>query len=121
MMRLGKKDWLVLLLLVACAWFYAVTQRYFIPDSIVIRSFALFSAALILLTFFFFYKGPGKPFALARTLGLYLTVIITLIILIQHFVLSLSPSFKNLVVITIGIAAPFVSAALYRFLRGIFR
>jgi hypothetical protein len=112
--RLRPTEYAMLLVLLALGYLYAIGQRHFLPDLVWLRSFALLGVAATLLLVLFAIVRPAAPFALSRTLGLANGMVIGTVIVIQHFILSWSPSFKNLIVLTIAVLVPFIDGWIYQ-------
>ncbi|MFA5259279.1 MAG: hypothetical protein WC402_04355 [Candidatus Pacearchaeota archaeon] len=111
--KLKLKDYLVLSLLVVLAYIFTATQKYYIPDIVILRSFLVLFVCVFLFLIFFFIKKPVKPLELAKTLSILLGIIAGVILIVQHLIMTFTPSIKNIIVFLISIIVPFISGFIY--------
>ncbi|HUI30910.1 MAG TPA: hypothetical protein VLX91_11895 [Candidatus Acidoferrales bacterium] len=119
--HLKMKDYLAFVVLVCMGYLYAVAQKYFIPENVLMRTVSLLIVSIVLFIVFFFIVDPAQPAKLSRTLSLILGFVVGLIILVQHYVITYTPSLKNLIVLAISIVVPFISGPLYGILNNLKR
>lgn len=91
----------------------AVAQKYFIPDNMLLRSGVLLAAIILLFYFFFAIVKPENPFSLSKTAALLNAIIVSIIIAVQHFIITFTPSIKNIIVLGIVIAVPFIDGVFF--------
>jgi hypothetical protein len=106
----------VLAVLLAAGYVFAVTQKYYVPDIIALRTFllAFVSAGLVLI--FFLIVRPVKAYELSRTLSLIMGIAVGLVIVILHLIVTFTPSYKNLIVLAVVMAIPFFSGWIFTLL-----
>ncbi len=110
--RFRALDYLRLIVLIVLCYAYALIDQTFVPAAL--RPFALLVVVLALLTLLFWRIKPDNPPLLARTLSLYLGVIVVLIILIQHVIITRDISYKVLIILAITMTSPLIAGVLYQ-------
>jgi len=122
-MRFAKmrlKEYCILILLIAIGYSFAVTQKYYISDVLILRSSLLLLVSVFLMLVFFFIARPSKPLELSKTLSRILGITVAAIILIEHFILTFTPSVKNVIVFVIAVIVPFICGFIYQFIKKYF-
>jgi len=113
--RLSPLQWGILILFIALADVFTITQKFVIPEVLRPLAYVLFIIAILLI--FFFIVRPEDPVLLAQTLAVLLGVITIVLILIQDVILAFNLSWKTIVIFLGAILAPFIVGYLYRVLQ----
>jgi len=113
--RLSPLQWGILILFIALADVFTITQKFVIPEVLRPLAYVLFITAILLI--FFFIVRPEDPVLLAQTLAVLLGVITIVLILIQDVILAFNLSWKTIVIFLGAILAPFIAGYLYRVLQ----
>jgi len=114
--HLSPEQWIILLILIALADVFTITQRYVIPE--MLRPLAYVVFVIVLLLWFFFIVRPKEPMILAQTLTVILGTITIVLILVQDVILTSNLSWKTVVIFMGAIFAPVIAAYLFRAIRG---
>lgn len=113
--HLTPVQWVILIVFIAIANVFTITQRYVVPE--VIRPLAYVIVVIVLLLVFFFIVRPDEPMILGQTLAIILGGIAIVLIMIQDVILAPTLSWKAIVIFLGAIVAPFVAGFLYRVIR----
>ena len=109
--KLQIKDVLLLAAIIIIVYLYIMVDQLFVP--VVLRPYAILALVLILLVMFFFIKKPESIVSLSNSLLLCLGGVATVIILIQHLVITFDFNFKVLIILLIVYISPYLSGLIY--------
>jgi len=104
-------QWAILIVLIALANTFTVTQRYVVPE--VLRPVAYVLFLILLILALFFIVSPVEPLLLAKTLAFILGVIAIVLIVIQDVILASTLSWKAMVIFLGAVLAPFIAWHIY--------
>jgi len=110
--HLSIVQWILLLIIVALADGFTISQRYVIPE--LFRPLTYFVIVIVLLLVYFFIVHPSEPILLAQTLSVILGVITIVLILIQDVILTYSLSWKTIVIFMGAVLSPVIAAYLFK-------
>lgn len=109
--HLTPVQWVILIVLIALANTFTVTQRYVVPE--VLRPVAYVLFLILLILAFFFIVNPVEPLLLAKTLAFILGVIAIVLIVIQDVILASTLSWKAMVIFLGAVLTPFIAWHIY--------
>jgi hypothetical protein len=114
-MKLKILDYLVLFVLIAIAYVFTATQKFYIPE--LLRPFSMAFVVLIILFFFFVWVKPDKIFNLSLLLSIVLGILVCLIIIIELLFFNFSFSYKQPLIWGITIVAPYITGFFYSLVK----
>lgn len=109
--KLQIKDYLILASIILLVYFYIMVDQFFVP--VALRPFAVLIVIITLLVSFFFFIRPKSVIGLGNTLLLCLGGAATIIVVIQHILISFDFNPKVLIILLVTYISPYLSGLMY--------
>ena len=113
--RLGWRGWLYVALALVVGRVWVQVDQDLLPARMLTPAF--FAVVLVLMGALFALLRPPAPFALARTVALVLGLAVSVLIVVQHVILTFDISYRAGIILGATLALPFVAAAGYKWVN----
>ena len=113
--RLGWRGWLSLAATLALGRVWVQFDQDWLPQRLLMPAFL--GLVLVLLAGTFAFLRPQAPSALARTIALVLSVVASVLIVVQHVILTFDITYRAGIILAATAGLPFVVAAGYKWVN----
>jgi len=113
--RLGWRGWFYLAGMVLLGRIWVQFDQDWLPQGLLMPAF--FALVLVMLAAVFALLRPQQPSALARTIALALGLVVSVLIVVQHVILTFDITYKAGIILAATLALPFAVAAGYQWVN----
>jgi hypothetical protein len=113
--RLGWRGWACLAAMVVLGRVWVQFDQDWLPQRLLMPAF--FALVLAMLAGMFVLLRPQAPAALARTIALVLGLVVSVLIVVQHVILTFDVTYKAGIILAATVALPFVVATGYKWVN----
>jgi hypothetical protein len=113
--RLGWRGWACLAAMVVLGRVWVQFDQDWLPQQLLMPAFL--ALVLVMLAGTFAFLRPRMPSALARTIASVLGLVVSVLIVVQHVILTFDITYKAGIVLAATVALPFVVATGYKWVN----